>query len=224
MLIDVVKKDIELFFASNRELLFNERDLQMRLAHLLLNSGHYDDVDLEYHLPIGFKETFDKDYEQWETEKPSLDVVVRKGDEYVPVELKYKLKAVRGAISRFGEQSQDPNLEIIPNQSAQNLGRYAFWKDVKRIELVKKHYSKVHSGLAVFLTNDPSYLDAKEGADYYAFSMKEGHVASGQFDWRTPKDKYPPITLNGNYLITWHKISPPCHKLMPTAYYTMVQI
>ena len=125
-----VKSDIEGFLASNTELLFNERDLQMRLSIFLVRSkNNYDDVDLEYHLPAGFNKKFDKDYKDWKTEKPSIDLVVRKDTEYVPIELKYKLKAVNGSISRFGEKSCN-TVEIIPNQSAQNLGRYAFWKDV----------------------------------------------------------------------------------------------
>ena len=95
-LIDLVRNDIKSFLTSNRELLFNERDFQMRLSLSLLASKHYDDVDLEYHLPIGQKPSFDREYERWETEKPSIDMVERRGEEYIPNELKYKLKAKSG--------------------------------------------------------------------------------------------------------------------------------
>ena len=47
-LIEFVRKDIKSFLSSNRELLFNERDFQMRLSLSLLASEHYDDVDLEF--------------------------------------------------------------------------------------------------------------------------------------------------------------------------------
>lgn len=221
MLIDIVREDVRLFMQANEELMFNERDFQMRLSLSLLNSGHYDDVDLEYHLPVGLNEDFDAEYARWETEKPSIDVVVRKGDEYVPIELKYKLKAVKAEISRFGEKSKS-EIEIIPNQFAQNLARYAFWKDVKRVELVKKYYRNVNSGLSVFLTNDPSYLTAKRSADYYSFSMEEGHTAIGTLDWATPKPKFPPINLDGQYNIEWAKTS--FNQYMDTAYYTIVTI
>ena len=78
-----VRKDIERFLKENTELLFNERDLQMHLAISLKNSeNRYNDVDLEYHLPVGFNAGFDKAYKQWETEKPSIDIVVRRGQVY----------------------------------------------------------------------------------------------------------------------------------------------
>jgi len=227
-LAEIIKNDIEQFIESNNELLFNERDFQVRLSMYLFQRGYYDDVDLEYHLPIGYKKAFDKDYAIWETEKPSIDIVVRKGDEYVPIELKYKLKAISGSISRFGEKTKK-DVPIVTNQSAQNLGRYAFWKDVKRIELVKKHYSNVKTGLAVFLTNDDSYTKAKEDTNYYAFRMVNGDKIGGLLQWKEGKkddDKhYPSFTLEHYYSIKWNKKGYE-HKmeLMPDAYYTIVQV
>lgn len=220
-LVEMVRNDIMSFLFSNQELLFNERDFQMRLSLSLLASKHYDDVDLEYHLPVGQNPSFDREYERWETEKPSIDIVVRRGEEYFPIELKYKLKAISGRISRFGEKSPK-EVAIVTNQAAQNLGRYAFWKDVKRIELVKKHYRSVDAGLAVFLTNDESYLKSRAGTNYYAFSMDEGRQVSGVLDWKERNDNYPAIPLDGTYKVRWGKIS--FHELMPTAYYTIVTI
>lgn len=220
-LIELVRNDIISFLASNRELMFNERDFQMRLSLSLLVTKHYDDVDLEYHLPVGQNPPFDDEYKQWETEKPSIDIIVRKGEEYIPIELKYKLKAISGRISRFGEKSPK-EVAIVTNQAAQNLGRYAFWKDVKRIELVKKHYRSVDAGLAVFLTNDESYLKSRVGTNYYAFSMNEGRQVSGVLDWKERNDNYPAIPLEGKYEVRWGKTS--FHELMRTAYYTIVTI
>lgn len=220
-LIDLVRNDIKSFLTSNRELLFNERDFQMRLSLSLLASENYDDVDLEYHLPVGQNPAFDKEYKQWDTEKPSIDIVVRRGNEYVPIELKYKLKAISGRISRFGEKSPE-DVSIITNQAAQNLGRYAFWKDVRRIELVKKHYRAVNAGIAVFLTNDESYLKSRVGTNYYAFSMDEGRQVSGVLDWKVPNNNYPSIPLDGTYEIRWGKTS--FHELMKTSYYTILTI
>ena len=220
-LIELVRNDIKSFLTYNRELLFNERDFQMRLSLSLLASKHYDDVDLEYHLPIGQKPSFDREYERWETEKPSIDIVVRRGEDYIPIELKYKLKAISGRISRFGEKSPE-DVPIVTNQAAQNLGRYAFWKDVRRIELVKKHYRAVNAGIAVFLTNDESYLKSRVGTNYYDFSMDEGRQVSGVLDWKVPNNNYPSIPLDGTYVIRWGKTS--FHELMKTAYYARVTI
>ena len=165
--------------------------------------------------------SFDREYERWETEKPSIDIVVRRGNEYVPIELKYKLKAISGRISRFGEKSSE-DVSIVTNQAAQNLGRYAFWKDVRRIELVKKHYRAVNAGIAVFLTNDESYHISRVGTNYYAFSMDEGRKVSGVLDWKVPNSNYPSIPLDGTYVIRWGKTS--FNELMQTAYYTIVTI
>lgn len=217
-----VKRDIEIFISDNHELLFNERDFQMRLALSLINSECYDDVDLEYHLPVGQKFRFDDDYKNWDTEKPSIDIVVRKGCEYVPIELKYKLQAVSGNITRFGEEAEKKDISIITNQAAQNLGRYAFWKDVKRLELVKKHYAAVNNGIVVFLTNDATYLKESEDADYSAFSMSENRMVTGQLDWKQKKNKYPQIILDGEYIVKWQKVS--FNEMMPVVFYTIVTI
>ena len=51
-LIEIVEQDVFAFLESNKELLFNERDLLMHLARWLRNSTtRYDDVDVEYYVP-----------------------------------------------------------------------------------------------------------------------------------------------------------------------------
>lgn len=212
--------DVKQFLDTNEELLFNERDLQMHLAKHLCNNPFFDDVDLEYHIPKGFNPAFDIDYAEWETEKPSIDIVIRKGKEFIPIELKYKLKKVSGTISRFGEYNSN-QVDLITNQAAQNLGRYAFWKDVKRLELLKKHFSSVKSGIAVFVTNDQTYTKASSTkADYAQFSMESGKKVTGALTWRKKKEKYPTINLDGIYCIDWKNIS--LHPLMSNSFYTIV--
>ena len=93
---------------------------------------------------------------------------------------------------------------------------------MRRIELVKKHYRAVNAGIAVFLTNDESYLKSRVGTNYYAFSMDEGRQVSGVLDWKVPNSNYPAIPLDGTYVIRWGKTS--FHELMKTAYYTIVTI
>ena len=51
-LVDLIRADIQEYLEKkDGELLFNERDLQMHLAHHLIGTGHYDDVDVEYYVP-----------------------------------------------------------------------------------------------------------------------------------------------------------------------------
>ena len=115
-LIEQVKNDIHRYLnCEDGELLFNERDLQMHLAHHLTGTGHYDDVDVEYYVP----------YEQldnyiWKNEL-KLDILVRKGNEFLPIELKYKTKRHCKKIYRFNEEMPN-DVEVLKNQGAQDLG------------------------------------------------------------------------------------------------------
>ena len=172
-LVESAYNDIFQFLKSNDELMFNERDLQMHLAMYLKGlevSGKpkYDDVDLEYYVP--YKEL--KNY-IWESEL-RLDIVIRKGDEFLPVELKYKTKTSKSSISRFNEFSE--NIDVLKNQGAQDLGCYDLWKDVRRIELVRQRYKDVKSGLAVFVSNDVFYWDGhiRDDSAYREFSLSKG--------------------------------------------------
>ncbi|MGN0235199.1 MAG: hypothetical protein ACI4BD_02640, partial [Paludibacteraceae bacterium] len=85
-LVNITKRDIIAFMQNNQELLFNERDFQMHLAVWLRESKHYDDVDVEYYIPYEKLDNY-----IWKNEL-RLDIVVRKGKEYLPIELKYKTK------------------------------------------------------------------------------------------------------------------------------------
>ena len=133
---DLVQTDILLFLDNNNELLFNERDFQMHLATYLRESKHYDDVDVEYYVP----QTELKDY-VWQSEL-RIDIVVRKEEKYFLIELKYKTKKVEKEIARLGEFLKN-KVVVMKNQGAQDLGMYDFWKDVRRIELVRNRFGNV---------------------------------------------------------------------------------
>ena len=166
----IVRNDVETFFKEHHsEVLYNERDFQMHLAMYLREVGHYDDVDLEYYVPNSLLDGY-KDL--WDSEL-RLDLLVRKGREYCPVELKYKTKKIETSLKRFGEQVD--NVIVVKNQGAQDLGMYDFWKDVKRVEMVKERFSSVKSGLSVFLTNDVAYMKpSRTTSNNREFCMCEG--------------------------------------------------
>lgn len=178
-LIELVRDNIQEFLESNNELFFNERDFQMHLALWLKKSDNkYDDVDVEYYVPYS---TLGEEY-IWKNEL-RLDIVVKKDGKYLPVELKYKTKSVQKKLLRFDEEM----VSVLKNQSAQDLGMYAFWKDVKRIELVRNRFESVKGGLAVFLTNDKAYKNIpKETSNNYLLSISEG-VHSKQKHWQNPQ-------------------------------------
>lgn len=202
-LIDIVKKDIESYLKKEHsEILFNERDFQMHLATCLKESGHYDDVDLEYYVPTDILNGY---RELWDTEL-RIDILVRKEKEYCPIELKYKTKQIKSSLRRFGELVKD--VVIVKNQGAQNLGMYGFWKDVKRVEMVKDRFGGVTSGVVVFLTNDDLYMKpSRKDSNNYQFTMCEGVNSSSKRWQRDTKitSAYKDFDLSKDYNITWNE-------------------
>lgn len=202
--IDEVKSDIAAFIASNKKLLFNERDFQTQLVVWLGQSDNsYDDISLEYYVP---QATLEPDY-IWEQEQLRLDIVVEKDGEFVPVELKYKTKKARVTLSRFGQEFKDLP-EVLKKQGAQDHGMYDFWKDVRRIELVRKHFTNVKGGLAVFMTNDEAYTkEPRATSNNQAFSMCAG-LHDKRKTWKAPESKSaqnrPDFTLERDYTIEWN--------------------
>ncbi len=208
MLVEQVKNDIQQYLAQeNGELLFNERDLQMHLALQLIRSGHYDDVDVEYYVP---PTVLGNDY-PWmngsKRQEMRMDIVVSKDLEFLPIELKYKTKQHSKRISRFEEQLDD-EVEVLKNHGAQDLGMYDFWKDVRRIELVRNRFAAVKNGLAVFVTNDKQYLTpGRESSNNRLLSMEEGlhgKVKHWQQSESTCAKTHHDFDLDHEYTIHWN--------------------
>lgn len=204
--IETVKQDIFAFWDSNDELLFNERDFQMHLATWLRNSVNaYDDVDVEYYVPRSELEKVDKYV--WNSEL-RLDIVVKKNGEYCPVELKYKTKKVEREITRFDELLHD-KVVVMKNQGAQDLGMYDFWKDVRRVEMVRKRFKSVKGGLAVFVTNDPLYTKkSRENSNNNLLNMYEGKHFPIKH-WKNPESTcaktHPNFEVEREYTIHWNE-------------------
>ena len=203
-LIDIVQQDVFAFLESNEELLFNERDFQMHLATWLRKSANdYDDVDVEYYVP-----KIELPNYVWDSEL-RLDIVVKKDGEYCPVELKYKTKKVERQIRRFDEILDD-KVVVMKNQGAQDLGMYDFWKDVRRIELVRNRFAKVKGGLAIFVTNDALYTKAsRPESNNYLLNMNEGKHSVIKH-WQNENsacakmNSYKSFEVEKEYSINWH--------------------
>lgn len=202
-LVETARADVIAFLERNKELLFNERDFQMHLATWLRNSAnHYDDVDVEYYVPWQELENY-----VWKSEL-RLDIVVKKDGEYCPIELKYKTKKVERQISRFDELL-DEKVIVMKNQGAQDLGMYDFWKDVRRIELVRNRFERVKGGLAVFVTNDVFYTKgSKHSSNNYLLGMAGDVTRLKQKHWRNPESTcaktHPNFDIEQAYDIVWH--------------------
>ena len=203
-LIDIVQQDIFAFLESNEELLFNERDFQMHLATWLRKSANdYDDVDVEYYVPKSELPNY-----VWDSEL-RIDIVIKKNGEYCPVELKYKTKKVERQVSRFDEILDD-KVVVMKNQGAHDLGMYDFWKDVRRIELVRNRFAKVKGGLAIFVTNDALYTKAsRPESNNYLLNMNEGKHSVIKH-WQNENsacakmNSYKSFEVEKEYSINWH--------------------
>lgn len=214
-LLDTVKADVCNFLRENEKLLFNERDLQMHLAVYLKERGHYDRVEVEYYLPTEMLPEYKKLATR--NERLYLDIVVAKEGKYVPIELKYKTKEVAVAMERFGEpfsEAEDSGTGVskghgaLKSHGAQDLGRYDFWKDVKRLELVKNRFGNVEGGLAVFLTNDTTYKAKPKGL-IENFSMAEGEPLPMEKHWsdatRPTAEGRPDFEVSKEYELRWQE-------------------
>ena len=178
-----VAADIQEFLNQNNKVFANEQDFQMNLAVYLKSVKHYD-VEVECHVPADIISSLLDSSLPWRctyypwtqarSDKPQemyVDMVVSDGQEYVPVELKYKKKLLQGNVTLFG---QDMGAGVLlKDDAAQDLGRYGFWKDVRRIEFLTKAFDKIHNGIALLVTNDTSY-NAPGAGNSANFSMGDG--------------------------------------------------
>lgn len=213
---ETLKNDILNFLSKRTELFLNERDFQIHLSAYLKQNGNYNDVNVEYYIPFNQLDGY-----LWKNEL-YIDIVVRRGDEYVAVELKYPTKKIAKPISRFGEQLSE--VPLLKEHSAQDIVQYNFWKDVRRMELLKKRFPSVKKGLAVLLTNDMLYeKPRKKGIACEQFSTAEGmHNTSRHWSIRKEwMDKgYPDFDLDGQYAIEWQPCKLGGHEFI----YCMIEV
>ena len=219
-LIAGLTEDVAAFIERQQELMFNERDFQMQLAVALRASGHYDDVDVEYFIPNALATSHG--YE-WSSDL-RLDLVVRVGDEYAVVELKYPTRRIITDIERF--RTVLPGVEIVKNHGAQDIVSYNFWKDVRRIEIIHELFpANVAGGVAVMLTNDAYYVRGPRGGSIcepFSTAADRRHV-HGTLDWTRPTavtKGLPSFTLSGDYSVTWHDTTIDGHQF----HYTLIII
>lgn len=135
-----------------------------------------------------------------------LDILVEyKGKTYA-IELKYKTKK----LSYIDKDDEEFNLL---NQSAQDIGRYDFIKDVVRLEgFVKKHKNSV--GYAIILTNDRGYWrQSNRDTVDSDFRIHEAKELRGSLKWDirasegTRRGRDIILKLNGFYTINWNHYS-----------------
>ncbi|MBN1136476.1 MAG: hypothetical protein JXM73_07815 [Anaerolineae bacterium] len=135
-----------------------------------------------------------------------LDIWATDKTTTLAIELKYKTR--RLSIKVKGE-----DYELL-NQSAQDIGRYDFWRDVQRVEqVVAGRPSTI--GYVIFLTNDSAYWTPRTSGRTIdaAFRMHPGRKVTGELRWGTGASKgtmrgrEKSIQIKGTYSLTWEDYS-----------------
>ena len=140
------------------------------------------------------------EYKPFPTERMYLDIWF--SGIGVAVELKYRTRKLN--LERDGESF------ALRNQSAQDLGRYDFLKDIQRLEQLST-LPHARAGFAVMLTNDSSYWKRPSQLDTLdaAFRLHDDQRITGKMAWSeqagagTTENRKEPIRLNGSYDLQW---------------------
>lgn len=131
-----------------------------------------------------------------------VDVWLERDGTATALELKYKTRQLETPVNR--EQFR------LLNQSAQDIARYDFVKDIARLERLTGS-GEVNSAFAIFLTNDRSYWSPAGRPDTVdaAFRIHEGQRLEGTLDWSerasagTKRSREDPLLLRGTYTLRW---------------------
>lgn len=180
---------IILGLSSNRPFFYSEADFQHCLAKALME---YGPVYLEYPL-----------------DGIHIDIMLEEDGWYYPIELKYKTSTIECA-DLFN------NTTRLKNHGAADLARYDFWKDVFRIEQLKKKYvnAKVKEGYAIILTNDSKLWKTPNPKTIISQKfLLDTSTIVGFVEWKGTKDtpdyiigknkktKYLHFSLNKKYIV-----------------------
>ena len=135
-----------------------------------------------------------------------LDLLFKANGDETAIELKYKTKSA--------ELVHSQEEFFLRNQSAQDISRHDFLKDVQRLErYVEANTNSM--GFAILLTNDRTYWTESKKADSVdsTFRIHDGKVLAGDATWSakasagTKHKREELIKLRGSYPISWRKYS-----------------
>ena len=183
--------------AHLRRFFYSEADFQHCLAMALSRAGYK--VFLEQPITVS-KDTY------------TVDIVLEDKGLYYPIELKYKtVKDVCAGL--LGPCS-------LKDQSANDIGRYLFWKDVKRLETIQRNYpSRIAESYVVMLTNDKKYWEVPSQPCCTIDQLFRIHpgMCVNKVHWinmasspsyRSGRSVYPAINLANTYIVPeWNPYS-----------------
>ena len=192
---------------SKNRFFVSEADFQHALA-VELEKYFPDNVYCEFPAYVKYKDNE-------EQKLIHIDIMVQDGDDFYPIELKYKTRKI---------QSKDiycdtgiKICEILRTHSAQDINAYEFWKDVLRIErLVVPPNKNIKSGVCIMVTNDPIYYKPvkenkkAEEVIWADFLLNDGLEAPCDRPkcWHSDAKwtkKYPPLDIKNSYECKWEQ-------------------
>jgi len=202
-------KDVLRVLASERPVFHSEADFQHAFAWEIHQRLPNALIRLELPIPV-------------KGERIHLDVWCAHTDMAFAVELKYKTR--RTAV-RLGQEQF-----ALKDQSAQDLGRYDFIRDVQRLEQVVEGRENT-TGYAVLLTNDSAYWGQPRQQSIYAhFSLHHGRLIQGSLQWGagasagTKRGREKPLILHGRYAVNWTDYSRPTPNPYGLFRYLMIEV
>jgi len=192
-MIDIAKVLPEL--AIKRPIFHSEADFQHALAWEIHEKNPEYSIRLEQKPPHS-------------DERIYVDLCLWQNNSLIAIELKYKTRNLKLEVK---QESFD-----LLDQSAQDVGRYDFIKDIQRLEgITAMHTNAI--GFAVFLSNDSSYWKISKDTKTVDsnFRMHEGREISGRLAWGTGasagtmRGREKPLIVKGKYKLTWQDYSEP---------------
>ena len=153
-----------------------------------------------------------------------VDIWIEQDDYILAIELKYKTRAQQ---VRVGNE-----LYAVRSQTAQDLGRYDFIKDIGRVENIVTDRAPRASGYAILVTNDPSYWThpRSDNTADARFRLHEGNTLRGDLGWGTgasegtKRGREDLLQLRGSYALRWEDYSRPAEGSYGRFRYLVVEV
>ena len=180
----------------------SEKEIQIFLAEYFRGSSLYENVFLEYY--VGINQL--PNYPWGNDNKISIDIVLKNENQYYPIEIKFKTATQILPHFVFDTETH----VTLENHGAQTIGRYDFWKDIKRLELFEETFENVQRGIMLFVSNDPSYRQPPRNNDIGGapFSIYQGRQVNANtfLNWNqelSVSNGRPGFLLTHGYMINW---------------------
>lgn len=196
--------------ARQRPIFHSEADFQHALAWVIHQQIPAASIRLEF--PIPFVARLNH-----------VDIWIKQPKSILAIELKYKTRALSVQLS--DEQF------TLTNQSAQDLGRYDFIKDIYRLEQITVSHPKA-IGYAIFLTNDSAYWTRSRDSQPVDvdFRIAQGRLLQGELKWGsnasegTKRGREKSLRLRNKYAITWEDYAQPSSKNYGKFRYSLLEV